>query len=383
MRKSVLVPVVSAFVLLLTLAILFAVPTPSLASEPEEAVFSTADLINGINAYRQENGLYTMGTNRKLASAAQQQAEYQSSLGYWTHTGADGSSPMDRAYAAGYGDGKKIFATEITYCGSVSTAADAIAWWKTSAVHNSYMLTTQYVEMGAGEASGNSNCYTVLMGWITDVAAPVVDTTTTTSEDSDDDEYTGQDGTAIEAQLIIPVTKAEPREDGSVYHVVMPGQAMWNIWALYSEDYPDLTIDKLYEINNLSVWDYLVEGTELLIHEGTGESAAPAAVGKEVVNGDGDASQTNDVGPTATTGPLMSPTPRPTITLMAMAVNSDDSDNQSGNLSATPTADLITEKGNGLFASFTLLHWVLVGVFCLMAFLIVIAFLTEKEEKRN
>jgi hypothetical protein len=381
MRKSLVVPIISVFVMFLTMAILLGNATPSLASESDLPMLSPTDLINGINAYRQQNGLYTMGTNRKLASAAQLQAEYQSSLGYWTHTGSDGSTPMERAYAVGYGDGKKIFATEITYCGGIGTAADAIAWWKTSAVHNSYMLTTQYVEMGAGEATGNANCFTVLMGWITDVSAPAVDTTSTGTANSDTEEYTGQDGTAIEEQLIVPVTKAEPREDGSVYHVVMPGQAMWNIWALYSEDYPDLTIDKLYEMNGLSVWDYLVEGTELLIFDATGGTSSGTGGATTVSTTSENNNEADDV-PTATLGPMMSPTPRPTITLMAMAVNTSVFEGDT-NSAVTPTPDEgeITKKGDGIFASFGVLHWVLVGVFCLMAFLIVIAFMTEKEEK--
>ena len=372
MRKRVFVPTVFVCVLLMTLAILFGAPRPSLASDVDEMMFSPSDLINGINAYRQQNGLYTMGSNSILARAAQAQAEYQSSLGYWTHTGADGSSPMDRAYAYGYGGGKKIFATEITYCGGMGTAADAIAWWKTSPVHNSYMLTSQYVEMGAGEASGNANCFTVLMGWITDVSAPS-SSASTDSTGGDDVDYTGQDGTTIQAQLIVPVTKAEPKDDGSVWHVVMPGQAMWNIWALYSEDYPDLTIDKLYEMNDLSVWDYLVEGTELLIYDGNG---ATGAGGQSAVVENAVAETV--AAETATVGPVMSPTPRPTITLMALASNTNVG---GGNAVITPTPTVGGPvPAEGFFASFGVLHWVLVGVFCLMAFLIVIAFLTEKSE---
>ena len=358
------------FVLFLVVSILFFVQKDGIASENEEALFSPSDLIRGINAYRAENGLYSMGTNSRLAAAAQAQADYQSSLGYWTHTGADGSSPMDRAYAYGYGDGKKIFATEITYCGSNGSIDTAIGWWKTSAVHNSYMLTNQYVEMGAGQASGNANCFTVVMGWITGVVAPSVDSAV--GDDNSSEGAIAQDGTEIQQQLIIPVTKADPKDDGSIVHVVMPGQAMWNIWALYSEDYPELTIEMLYEMNELSVWDFLIEGAELLIHEGQGG----VNENDQTPNG----SENDDVTPepldVATAGPMVSPTPVPTITLMAIG------DGPAEKPTEVAIVDVPTTNQNagGFFANFTLLHWILVGVFGLMSVLIVIAFLTDHDD---
>ena len=66
------------------------------------AFSSASDLIAGVNAVRSSNGLNTLQPNSILDTIAQQQAEYELSIGAQTDTGRGGSRPYQRALAAGY-----------------------------------------------------------------------------------------------------------------------------------------------------------------------------------------------------------------------------------------------------------------------------------------
>lgn len=369
MKKNKQILLFFSFIFLISFSLVFGFTKTVFAMGSDGFVLSPSDLINGINAYRAQNGLYAFSTNGKLAAAAQAQAEYQSSLGHWTHTGADGSSPIDRAYAYGYGNGETIFVSEITYCGSNGTPSSAIAWWKTSSVHNYYMLTNEYVEVGAGQASGNVNCFTVLMGYVAGGSAPAQGLS------SWEDPASAVDVPhATVGPLIIPVTKSEPRDDGSIVHVVQAGQAMWNIWALYAQDDPSLTIEQLYEMNDLSVWDFLIEGTELVIQEAHSNSSDYDSV----TTNDAGNSETETLDLAGTPEPTLmtndTPTPRPTITLMAMMETTPSSDDVEIDTLATEEET----QNHGFLSNFTVYHWALVGVFALMCLLFLVAFLSEE-----
>jgi hypothetical protein len=64
----------------------------------------------------------------------------------------------------------------------------------------------------------------------------------------------------IPAILTIPVEAAEPREDGSIIHVVRTGQALWNIAAVY-----DVSIEQILELNGLSQNSVIQPGQEILV----------------------------------------------------------------------------------------------------------------------
>jgi len=69
--------------------------------------------------------------------------------GYFSHTGLDGSSPSDRAQAAGYpgGSGENIAAS------SRGTAISVFSLWRASAGHNANLLGA-YAATGIGVAEG-------------------------------------------------------------------------------------------------------------------------------------------------------------------------------------------------------------------------------------
>ena len=66
------------------------------------AFANASDLIDGVNAIRSSQGLNSFQSNSILNSIAQQQAEYELSIGSQTDTGPGGSRPFQRALAAGY-----------------------------------------------------------------------------------------------------------------------------------------------------------------------------------------------------------------------------------------------------------------------------------------
>ena len=213
---------------------------------------SAADLIAQINNYRAQNGLPAYQINSKLMLSAQAQSDYQASINSVTHIGLDGSSARDRAYAVGYGDGNTIWISEIIYGGYQATIDTAMMWWKNSPIHNDTMLSTQYKDIGAGVASsGNQVYFTAVMGYI--VGGSSTDGSPDIENESDND----QQPPAI---LIIPVVAAEPREDGSIVHVVQTGQSLWNISAVYH-----VSEEELLALNDFIVNKVIYPGQEILV----------------------------------------------------------------------------------------------------------------------
>ena len=94
----------TAVLVLLFLLAAFYLPQKVQAGLPANApAFSAASqLIDGVNAVRSSEGRNTLQSNSILNSIAQQQAEYELSIGSQTDTGAGGSHPYQRALAAGY-----------------------------------------------------------------------------------------------------------------------------------------------------------------------------------------------------------------------------------------------------------------------------------------
>jgi uncharacterized protein YkwD len=81
--------------------------TPSFAQAS-----SAYDVIAAVNDFRAAYGLPALKTNSTLMSIAQAHSDYQASISTVTHNGSGGSSPKDRAYAAGFGGGATIFFSE-------------------------------------------------------------------------------------------------------------------------------------------------------------------------------------------------------------------------------------------------------------------------------
>ncbi|MGD8458423.1 MAG: CAP domain-containing protein [Anaerolineales bacterium] len=240
--------------ILLSLILFVGVKTASASTNIHSPLTNSTQLIAAINNYRKDSGVHPLSENSKLMSLAQTQCDYQASIGTYSHTGSDGSTPTERAYAAGYGGGNKIFLSEIVYMGYQATIDDAMAWWKESSLHNRVMLDSQYLEIGAGiSTDGDWTYFTAEIAWVTSVSAPADAGKSSPTEDTDD---------ALDdsASIIIPIVKATPDEDGSIIHILQEGQTLWAIAAVYEVD-----LDSLLSQNNLTRNSIVFPGDQIIV----------------------------------------------------------------------------------------------------------------------
>lgn len=245
-----------------------------------------AQVVAEINAYRQANGFSALPVNGLLASLAQAQSEHQASIESVTHTGPGGTTPRERAAAAGYAGGGTFFMSEIIYGGYNATPAAAINWWKNSALHNSVLLDSRYAELGAGVAyNGDRVYFTVELAWTGsyiaydgiggDSAGTVGGLPGGSSSSSGS--ASGDSGSATSAvtpatAASVPITRVEPNADGSVIHIVQAGQTLWTIAAVY-----EVELQQLYDLNQLNAASLVFPGDQIIIQPPTTDSAAAAS----------------------------------------------------------------------------------------------------------
>jgi LysM repeat protein len=211
---------------------------------------NTTTVINTINQLRIQQGLAALQADPALMQIAQQHSQYQASLGTWTHISADGSRPIDRAYAAGFGKGATIFISENVAYGSDSSIMEIIngPWNDPDHHHTMYNPSAQYI--GAGVAySGNLIFYTVDTGyWVGDPVptpeGPLVSSTPSGSV----------------FPYAVPVVVSTPWDDGTIKHIIAEGQTLWTIAAVYN-----ISLEELRELNNLEPDVILNLGDEIII----------------------------------------------------------------------------------------------------------------------
>ncbi len=126
-------------------------PRPLDGLDAEEAAF-----LELINQYRQANGKPALSINQNLVKAAKWQSNDMASKNYLDHTDSTGRDPFKRMADFGY--------TANTYkaeniAGGYTTAAEALAGWKTSVGHNTNMLDGNYKVIGIGRAYNANSTY--------------------------------------------------------------------------------------------------------------------------------------------------------------------------------------------------------------------------------
>jgi LysM repeat protein len=212
-----------------------------------------SDIFQRVNQVRASQGLPPFQYNGALAAAAQNHANWMAASAIFSHYGAAGSSPQSRASGAGYGG----YVAENIVGGLNMSPRQGILWWQNSPVHYNTIVSSRYVEAGTGYASnGSQNMYVLVVGRPpgANEAAP---------------QGRAQDRSAAPLR-ITPITLAEPREDGSIVHVIRQGQAMWTIAAHY-----DVDLDYLYLINGLTEDDVLHPGNEVTVRLADGQEPPP------------------------------------------------------------------------------------------------------------
>ncbi|NDJ34243.1 MAG: LysM peptidoglycan-binding domain-containing protein, partial [Chloroflexi bacterium] len=232
-----------AAVLLAACTLVLTAPQPAAAQDP----YAVIDLVNGLRA---ELGLPAYRVNAELMAAAQAHSEWAASIGTHSHTGAGGSTPRDRATAAGYGGGAPVRVSENIYWGGRATPANAFEWWSNSAIHYQGMTSTNYLDIGAGIATDadGSGYYTLKFGVIIAEAPPPPTAAPEAGLDAEP------------ALPVDPIALAEPNADGSVIHEVGEGQTVWAIAEAY-----DVPVSEVLALNRLTEDAIIYPGTELII----------------------------------------------------------------------------------------------------------------------
>jgi LysM repeat protein len=217
------------------------------------------DVIAAVNAVRAANGLPPYKVNDALMAAAQAHSEYQANLGSLTHSGADGSTPKQRAVAAGYGGGKTVFVSENIAMGLNMSAQGAVNIWQGDNLHLDTMLSFSYQDAGVGVAVVEDVVYYTLdAGNISGNAAPPGQAP---AESTQTPPATVQPAATLDAsQIIQPILVSTPLPDGSVVHIVQSGQFLINIADLYG-----ISLEELLKLNGLTEKSIIYPGDELLI----------------------------------------------------------------------------------------------------------------------
>lgn len=220
------------------LAVLSLLMTPVAPAYAQSA--PAAEIIRYVNEFRATLGLPPFRINAQLTAAAQQQASYMAASGIYSHTGAGGTSPYDRAVAAGY-SGR---VSENIVGGTSMTPRQGVIWWQNSPVHYNTITSSYYVEIGAGFAQGfDQNFYAIVVGAPGGITGPPPAA-----------------GPAPQPIIVTPIALAAPRADGSIVHTVGAGQALWTIAAYY-----EVELDFLLRINNLTADDFVQPGDEIVV----------------------------------------------------------------------------------------------------------------------
>jgi LysM repeat protein len=211
---------------------------------------SATTVINTINQLRAQQGLAALQSHPALMQIAQQHSQYQASIGTWTHLSADGSRPIDRAYAAGFGGGAYVYVSENVAYGTDMSILETINGPWNDPEHKNTMFNPNYQYIGAGVAySGSLVFYTVDTGYWVGDPAPTPQNPLISSTPS---------GSVF--PTAVPVVVSTPMADGTVKHIIAGGQTLWTIAAVYN-----IPLEELRELNGLEPDAILNLGDEVII----------------------------------------------------------------------------------------------------------------------
>ena len=219
-RKQGLTLIV-AFLMILPMVMF---PRPVQAAD----IGSAADLIAAINAVRAAQGNPPLEVSNVLMATAQATAETMAAGKFCSHIG----NVSGRAASAGYGGGAKVWATENISCGRKSVKDAVYIDW-TDPDHMLPMTNAYYKHIGAGVANDNGYAYYVVHAAYTSGGVG-------SSGSSPVKNAGNQAGSTATPLPIIPVETVTPQKDGTLIHVVQPGQTLWSIAIAYGVKIADL-----------------------------------------------------------------------------------------------------------------------------------------------
>ncbi|AFY48588.1 uncharacterized protein with SCP/PR1 domains [Nostoc sp. PCC 7524] len=124
-------------------------PEPLVSPESATAAEMEAAIRRGINQVRQKNGLSPLKDNQKLAQVARKYSRQMSEQKFFSHTGADGSTPQERVLRDGIiysAVGENLFKSQNV----PRPVPAAIEGWMKSPGHRENILRPVFTETGVG-----------------------------------------------------------------------------------------------------------------------------------------------------------------------------------------------------------------------------------------
>jgi LysM repeat protein len=252
---------------LLALLLVFAfLCTAAFRVQGQSSAPSPYDVIAAVNALRAARGLAALQANGSLMAAAQGHSDYMSANSIISHTGVGGSSPRDRAVAAGYGGGAGVTVTENIAVAQVATAVDTIvnSIWGDS-LHMNTMLSSSYTHIGVGVSVVDGQAYYALK------AGNISGGQVNPSQNSTPAAPGAPQAAQPTQQISYTLQTAQPDDDGSIVHEVLPGQAPWSIAIAYG-----IKIVDLAALNNLNPDNPIIyAGQKLVIRAASTPTISP------------------------------------------------------------------------------------------------------------
>ena len=116
------------------------------------------EMLQYINAFRQDNGLQSLTLSYPLGVAAQTKAEDMATRNYWSHTSPDGVTVRQLLNNAGY-----TYDTAYAENLAAGNASASVTFnqWRNSPSHRDAMLDPRFVAIGIGSAYDSNSTY----GW--------------------------------------------------------------------------------------------------------------------------------------------------------------------------------------------------------------------------
>ncbi|HEX7541304.1 MAG TPA: LysM peptidoglycan-binding domain-containing protein [Anaerolineales bacterium] len=228
--------------IMLTLTISFSPRVAHAESVAAPQISTASELIDAVNALRTSYGLPPYTTNSILMGTAQGQAEFNLSIGTITHISADGLQPFQRVLQAGYPMAGGFFSENIA-AGVGLSAAEAVQIWTGDDPHLNTMISSNLQDIGAGVAvAGNTYYYVIDCGLSTGGApASLIPPSTYNTP----------------VATLVPNT---PNADGSVIHIVQPGDTTLGIALAYG-----ISWDELLALNSLTKTSIIYPGRQIII----------------------------------------------------------------------------------------------------------------------
>jgi len=287
-----------ALLSLVLFLVITALPPAGVLAQDETGVTTPWDLIAQTNSMRAAYGYPALSTDGILMATAQAAAEIMASLQSCSHLVYMGyPSASERAMAAGYGGGATAFVTENIACGSGDMPDLYSSYWA-DYEHMRPVNGPQaglYAHVGAGAAQDASGWwyYVLHVGYTSGsyaISSPLPTLPGGTLMPTSD-------------QRVIAIVTATALSDGSIVHVVQPGQTLWGIADTYG-----LTIDELKALNGMTT-DTIYANQKLTVRKAFTPTISPTITQTPRPPTQTPRPTNTPAPPTATRPPTITPTP--------------------------------------------------------------------------